>query len=198
MNNLLESLRRSWENLNERERRMVAVLGATLAAFLVFGGFYFLSSSASALDEENEEIVALLRRISDERPQLEKKLEERRLAEARYGNKAPSLGSFLQNAASDQGLTVRDVTDQPEEIQSGYKKRAVRTTLQNVSLKPVIQLLTTIENSPYPIVVERLQIDHYQQGDSYNVQIGVAAWDKPAAGRATKTASREPASQPAE
>ena len=178
MSSWLESLRRSWDALSERERRLVSLLGLAFGVCLVFAGFYLSATAASDVEDENDEIVAILRRISEERPRLLQKIAERREAQERYNTKAPSLGSFLESTARESGLAVRDVTDQPEEVQGAYRKRGVRVTMPGVGIKAAIKMLEAIENSPYPIAIERIQIEHFQTGDNYNIQLGVAAWDK--------------------
>ncbi|MCU0676639.1 MAG: hypothetical protein MUE69_28080 [Myxococcota bacterium] len=69
----------------------------------------------------------------------------------------------------------------------------MRATLPSVGLKKVIKLLTSIENSRFPVAVERIQIEHFRGGeDSYNVQIGVIAYDaaEPEAGEVDASSMR--------
>src|SRR5690606_22683474 len=97
-------------------------------------------------------------------------------------------GSFLEARATEQELSLREVTDQPEKVVGDFRRRNVRATLPSVGLRNVIKLLTSIENSRFPVAVERIQIEHFRSGeDSYNVQIGVIAYDaqEPAASEGT-------------
>ena len=181
MASISEPLRRTWDNFNEREKRLVSAMIAGVVAFFIFGIFFLISRNVADIEEENTAITEILHRIADERTKLAQRAEDHRRAEQRYSQKAPSLGSFVEATSKDNGLTLREVTDEPEETVSGYKKRAVRVSLPNVHLKPVIDLIAAIENSPFPVAIEKLQIEHFQSGDTYNVQMNVVAYDKPAA-----------------
>ena len=49
--------------------------------------------------------------------------------------------------------------------------------MPGVSLRPVVKMLTSIENSRFPVALESIQVEHFRGGDSYNVQLGVIAYD---------------------
>jgi hypothetical protein len=80
--------------------------------------------------------------------------------------------------AAEQGLTVREVTDQPEKELGEYRRRHVRVTLPNVGLAEVVRMMAAIANSPYPVAIERIHIDHFRTGNQFNVQLGVVAFDR--------------------
>jgi hypothetical protein len=42
----------------------------------------------------------------------------------------------------------------------------------------VIKMLAAIERSDYPVSTQRIQVDHTRDGDTYNFQIGVNAYDR--------------------
>lgn len=195
MSSLMESLRRSWQGLNERERRLVALMGLTLVGLVVFGIFYLSQSAVSEVEAENDQLETALADIGRARTRLQERAAERETAERRYATKAPALGSFVEATARDNQLTLREVTDQPEEVSGRYKRRAVNVQLPNVNLRPIIDLMAAIENSPSAVAIELIQIEHFQAGDQYNVKLGVAAYDRTAAaGGPTKNVAARPAS----
>ena len=97
---------------------------------------------------------------------------------SRYDKKAPPLGTFIEQEARKQELALQQVVDQPREAIGDYTRRRVRVDLQKVSMLPILGLLTSLENSPYPVTIDRLQIDHPQDGDSFSVQIGLSTYDR--------------------
>lgn len=195
MSSLMESLRRSWQGLNERERRLVALMGLTLVGLVVFGIFYLSQSAVSEVEAENDQLETALADIGRARTRLQERAAERETAERRYATKAPALGSFVEATARDNQLTLREVVDQPEEVSGRYKRRAVNVQLPNVNLRPIIDLMAAIENSPSAVAIEQIQIEHFQAGDQYNVKLGVAAYDRTAgAGGPTKNVAARPAS----
>jgi len=173
-----ERLQGALDSLNERERRLLTVLGGVFAAVLVLLPLYLITSTISEIETENEEIVEVLREIRGAQGTLARREAEREAAAARYARPAPPLGSFIEARAREQQLTLREVTDQPEKVIGEFRRRNVRATMPGVGLRPVVKMLTAIENSPFPVALERIQIEHFRPGDSYNVTVGVIAFDR--------------------
>ena len=194
MSSPIDSLARSWQGLNERERRLVGLLGLTLVGLVVFGIFYLSQSAVSDVEEESEQLESALAEIGRARTRLEARAAERDAAERRYATKAPALGSFVEASARDNQLTLREVVDQPDEVMGRYTRRSVNVQLPNVNLRPIVDLMASIENSPYPVAIEEIQVEHFQSGDQYNVKLGVVAYDRagPAAAGPTKNAPTRP------
>ena len=178
MNNLIEQLRTSWYNLNDRERRMLSLLGGVVLVLLLLLPPLMLSISNSDLQNENEELRSVLGQLSKQRAHLMQLAQERKKAEARYQNKTPPLGSFMEAKAREQGLTLQEVTDQPEKTVGRYQRRSVTVSLPQTGLTPVIQLMSSIVTSGHPVAIQQIQLDHYQPGDQYNVKLGILTYDK--------------------
>jgi len=174
----LDSLRQQLSELNERERKLLTILGAVFAVILIVLPLYLISASISDIETENEQIADVLSEIQDARSELARRDAEREAAMARYGTPTPPLGSFVENEANQQDLRLREVTDQPEQVFGEFRRRAVRASMPNVELRPVIKMVTSIENSRYPVAVNRLQIENYRRGQNYNVELGVITFDR--------------------
>ena len=180
---MFEGLGTYWENLTDRERMLLGVLGAVAATLLVLLPVYLLSTSISNLENDNEEITAALRRIQHSRGLLAAQRAERAAADQRYGRQAPSLGSFLEAKAGEQeALSISDVQHEPEREEGGFRIRHTRARFQGTGLRSAIRLLAAIENSRYPVEIERIHVDHHQAGDRYNFQVGVLAFDRQGGG----------------
>jgi type II secretory pathway component PulM len=95
MNALVERVRTSWEALNERERRMFAVLGAVFALFLLGFPLFWTARQNAEIEDNNEQLRAVLALIAEERPRLQQLADARRTASARYANRTPPLASYL-------------------------------------------------------------------------------------------------------
>ena len=175
----LDGLRTYWENLSDRERLLLGALGAVAGVLLVLLPVYIFTTSISDLEDDNERITTALRRISQSRGALAAQQAERLAAEQRYARRAPSLGSFLEAKAGElDGLSVSDVQHEPEREEGRFRIRHTRARFQGTGLRNAILLLQNIENSRYPVAVERIHVDHHQSGDRYNFQIGVLAFDR--------------------
>ncbi|HET6333866.1 MAG TPA: type II secretion system protein GspM [Polyangiales bacterium] len=179
MNNpLFERLRATWENLNDRERRMLSILGAVFGAFLLIMPPILLVMDNADLEAQNTELRNVVEELDLQRNRLARLSQERSAADQKYLNKTPPLGSFMESEAKKQGLTLQEVTDQPEKTVGRYLRRSVTVALPQVALTPLINLLSSIVESGHPVAVDQLQIDHFQAGDQYNVKLGILTFDK--------------------
>lgn len=175
---LFERLRSSWENLNERERRMLTVLGVVVLALLLLLPPVMLYLGNNDLQTQNDELRGVLNQLAMQKPRLMQLAEDRKNAEARYKNKTPPLGSFLESEAKKQGLNLQEVTDQPEKTLGKYLRRSVTVSLPNTPLTPVINLMSSIVESGHPVAIQEITMDHYQTGDVYNFKLGILTYDK--------------------
>jgi hypothetical protein len=183
---ILDSLRSAFDNLNDRERKLVIALGGVVGALLLFLPIFLSATAIAEVEDENADIRAVLRSIANNRTEIAEMQAQREAAERRYDNPAPPLGSFLEAKAQEAGYDrPLEVTDQPERVANGYTRRHVRADLPGVDLRTVVNMLTEIENSPYPVAVELVQIEHFQAGDRYNVEVGVIAFDRNTRGRSS-------------
>jgi type II secretory pathway component PulM len=178
MNSLFERLRTTWENFNDRERRMLTILGGVIAAMLLLLPPALLLVDNAELEAQNSELRTVVEQLDAQRARLARIAQERHSAEQRYLNKTPPLGSFLESEAKKQGLTLQEVTDQPEKTVGRFLRRSITVSLPSVALTPLIQLLSSIVESGHPVAVDQIQIDHYQPGDSFNVKLGILTFDK--------------------
>lgn len=174
---LFEGPRNAFENLNDRERKLVGALGVVAAAIVLLLPVYLLTASISDLETENQKVSTVLRDIARARPQLMERRAEREAALALYDHHAPPLGGFVEAKARDQELSLREATDQPDQVLGEYTRRAVRASLPNVGLRSVVKMFTSIENSRFPVAIDRIQIEHFRSGDQYNITFGVVAYD---------------------
>jgi type II secretory pathway component PulM len=175
---LLDRLRSTWENLNDRERRMLLLLTGVAITLLLLVPPIMLTLSNNELETQNAELRSVLEQLSIQHVRLAQLIEDRKNADARYRNKTPPLGSFMESEAKKQGLTLQEVTDQPEKTVGKYLRRSVSVSLPQVGLTPVISLLSSIVESGHPVAIEQIQIDHFQPGDQYNVRLGILTYDR--------------------
>lgn len=182
---VVDNVRGAVEDLNPRERRLLLAMAVTFAVLLTVLPFYLVLSSVSSMEEENDEIVAVLQDIARARDRLQAARAEQQAVERLYNTRAPALGSFLEERASEKGLQGLDVTDQPELVIGAYSRRSVRASMSRVQLKPFIEMLADIKNSRYPIAIAAIQIDGGRRGADHNVRFTVSAYD-------SATAEEEP------
>ena len=170
---------RSWAaRLSDRERRLLVLMAAVFVVMVIVLPIYVGVSSISDIEAENEEIAQLLQDIRRSEPRLQRRKAEARAIERLYNRKAPSLGGFLEERALEYGVTGLGVTDQPKLDMGGYSRRSVRVSLPVVELRPLIEMLADIENSSYPVAIERIQMTGGRMRTGYTVKLAVNAYDR--------------------
>ncbi len=187
------SLRTQLSNLSPREQKLLSAFGAVLAALIFIGGPAYVYSGLSDARSRNEEMRKLLAQMDRMGELLAKRKSERMALELRYASQAPSLASFIEEAASENGLEVPESTDRPDIKGKGYTERVTVVKMRKVGLKPLVKMLEKIERSKYPVSVSLLSIKaRASTPDSYDVQLAVSAFDKesqaPAADKKTPAA----------
>lgn len=178
MTAFLERTRQGFDNLSEREQKLLIAMGIVVSLMVLGAPLLLMHTRNLDLEDQNDALRATLQRIELKGPRLAQLAEERRQAKAKYLNKTPALGSFLESEASKQGLSVKEFNDQPQKTVSGYLRRNVRISLPGVELTPTVNLLSSIVQSNYPVAIEQIQIEHFQSGDKFNVKLGVLTFDK--------------------
>ncbi len=178
MSQIQDSIRESWEKLSDRERSLLSTMASVAGVLLVFVAVWASSSAVADVKEERDQIRKVLSEISRSSEVLAKRDAERLALEARFQNRPPPLAAFLENKAKEEGLEARQVVEQPEKDISGYRRQNVRIHFTGVSLRPVMRFLSSIESERMPLAIERVLVEHYQQGDTYKVEIGVIAFEE--------------------
>ncbi len=194
MSQILDSIRESWDKLSERERKLLSLMGSVACVLVIFVAVWASSSAVADVQEERDQIRKVLSDISRSSEILAKRDAERLAMEARFQNRPPALAAFLENKAKEEGMESRQVVEQPEKDINGYRRQNVRIHFTGVSLRPVMRFLSSLESEQMPLAIERLLIEHYQQGDTYKVEIGVIAFEekKKAAAKGQGSEAAEP------
>ena len=170
---------RSWaDGLSNRERRLLGIMLVVAAAIVLVLPMFVAISSISDIETENAEITQVLQDIRRSEPRLRRQKAELRAIDDLYGRKAPSLGGFLEERALQYGVTGLGINDQPKLDMGRYSRRSVRVSLPTVELRPLIEMLADIENSAYPVSIERIQMTGGRLRTGYTVKLAVNAYDR--------------------
>lgn len=169
----------SWaDSLSGRERRLLGLMAGVFGLMVVVVPMYIGISTISDVEGENEEIVSVLQDIQRSEPRLRQEKADRKAIESLYNRKAPALGGFLEERAQQYGVTGLGITDQPNLDLGDYSRRSVRVTLPVVEIRPLIEMLADIENSPYPVAIELIQMTGGRMRTGYSVKLAVNAYDR--------------------
>ncbi|HVY48698.1 MAG TPA: type II secretion system protein GspM [Minicystis sp.] len=185
------SLRARFEKLEPRERRLLTILGGILGAALFLLLPIGIWSMVSSRRSDNEDLRALIDQIYDTKSQVAERRAKHDALLARYAKPAPPLAGFLDEIAKAQGITAAESQDRPEAPHGKrYGERLTVVKMHKVSLLPLVKMLEKIEQSGYPVAVTKLSIKpRTGEPDSYEVELGVSAFDRKADAHAPAGAS---------
>lgn len=193
------TLRERIDKLEPRERRMLGVLGALLGAFLLLIGPIVVFGVVSSKRSENEEIRALVESIYSARGTINERNQKRDTLLSRYARTAPTLAGFIEESAKTNNITAAESQDRPEAPHGKrYTERMTVVKMHKVGMLNLAKTLEHIEESGYPVSVSKLNLKpRAGEPDSYEVELGVSAFDRkpdaPAgAGSANPAASAAP------
>lgn len=170
------------DKLEPRERRLLGVLGGLVVFLVVLAIPAWAYSSVRSAKAENDEIRDLIGDIYKARLSVGERKAKQDALLARYGKPAPQLAGFIEEAAKANGITIADSQDKPE-IPHGkkYSERLTVVKLHKVGMLALVKMLERIEQSGHPVAISRLNIrPRTGEPDSYEVELGVSAYDRKA------------------
>lgn len=172
--------------LNPREQRVASIAVMVLGVMLLLAIPLGLSMLVASRRAENDDLRAALASVNGARSQIHERQERKNSIAQRYQKKAPQLAGFLEQQATANKLQVVDSVDRPDVPQGKkYTERHTVIHLKKAGMLPIAKFLESIEKSNYPVAITRLNIRKRSgEADSYDVEVGVSAFDRNEAGAA--------------
>jgi len=155
------------------------MFGAVLAIMVLVGIPAYVYTDLAAARERNDDMRKLLRQMDRASELLAKNKSARQALDLRYARPAPALASFIESAASANGLEVPKSTDRADLKGKEHTERITEVEMRKVNLKPLVDMLEHIERSGHPVAVSKLSIKKRAGApDQYDVRISVSAYDR--------------------
>ena len=176
----MTTLQERFDKLQPRERRLLTILSVMFAGgilLLIPAGVASLVSSARS---ENQAVRDLVDQIYEARPQIAERRAKKDALLARYARPAPPLAGFIDEAAKENGITAAESQDRPESPHGKrYTERSTYVKMHKVGLLALAKTFEKIEQSGYPVSLSRLSLKpRTGEPDSYEVEMGVSAFDR--------------------
>lgn len=172
---------REWfDKLEPRERRMMGLLVVVVAVFMLFSIPLGVSLALGSRRDVNKALRDAIHNVKNAREDVQKRQAKRDAIIARYVNKAPALAGVMEKAARDNKLDLLETADRPE-VPHGkrYNERTTVGRLRKTTMLQLAKMLEQIEQLHMPISVSRLNIRRRGgEHDSYDVELGVSAFDR--------------------
>jgi general secretion pathway protein M len=176
------SLRERIDKLEPRERRLLGILVAVFASFVLLAGPVGLWNWVRGKRADNQDLRDLVDQIYDARASIAERKAKRDAILARYARPAPPLATFIEEAAKENGATAADTQDLPD-VPHGkrYTERSTKVKIHKIHMLALAKTLEKIEQSGYPVAVTRLNVKPRSgEPDSYEVELAVSAFDRKA------------------
>ena len=139
-----------------------------------------LQALAFAKRSSNSDLREALQHVQSARSEIAERTSKKDHVAARYVKKAPPLAGYMDQAARALKLEVADSNDRPDvAIGKKYTERYTVIHIRKAGLLPLIRFLETIEKSGHPMIVQRLNVRKRSgEANAYDVEVGVAAYDR--------------------
>ncbi len=166
--------------LNAREQRLAQILAVVAAGILLLGLPIGLESWVASKRSGNAELREALDSVQASRATMRASQAKRDAVTSRYARKAPELGGYLEQMARKQKLEVTDSVDRPPlPIGKRYVERSTTIHLKKAGLLSISRFMESLEQSGSPLAINRLNLRRRTgEQDSYDVELGVSAYDR--------------------
>jgi general secretion pathway protein M len=176
------NLKERFDQLEDRERRLIGVLCAVFAAFVLLAIPVGLAAVLGSKRSDNEQLRQAILAIGDNRDAIRKADQQREAVLARYAQPAPPLAGFLAGLAKRNGIEIPESQDR-DIIPRGkkYEERTTKIVLRRVGMLSLVRFMEQVEQSPHPVRIGRLNIrKRGAEADSFDVEMLVSAFDRKA------------------
>jgi general secretion pathway protein M len=176
------TLRERFDKLEPRERRLLGILGTMLGVFVFLLGPIGIYSLVSGRRSDNQDLRELIDHIYEARGQISERQAKRDALLARYAHQAPPLAGFIEEATKENGVSAAESQDRaPVPHGKRYSERVTVVKIHKIGMLALSKTLEKIEQSGYPLSVTRLNVKpRVGEPDSYEVELGISAFDRTA------------------
>jgi general secretion pathway protein M len=180
--------------INARERRVLVILGFVGACLLPLAIPFGIEAIVRSAQGENDELRQALADVQDARGKMRERQAQKDALAVRYSKTTPALAGYLEQMAHQQHLEVTDSTPLPD-IPHGkrYLEHGTNVHLKKTGMLALSLFLESLEKSGYALAVTKLDIRKRSgEPDSYDVEVGVASYERTAAPVPSPVGSAKP------
>ena len=167
-------------DINPREKKLLGVLAVVAAVVALLAIPFAMQLVVDSKRDDNDELRQALSDVQDARGKVRDRQARKDAIAQRYGKRAPALAGFIEENARKEKLEVTDSVDRPDvPLGKKYTERSTNVHLKKAGMYAIAKFLESIEKSGYAVAITRLDI-HRRSGeqDSYDVDLGVSAYDR--------------------
>lgn len=174
------SLKERFEQLEERERKLLLILLGIFSAMVLLLVPIAVAMSVGSQRAENDRIREIIQSIVDERVTLSRRQAEVKRVEKRYAKQAPALASYLAQVADKVDVDIPETQDRST-VPAGrnFEERSTKIRLRGVGMLALSNFMEKIAQSGYSVSISKLIIRRRgAKPDDYDVEMEVSAFDR--------------------
>jgi general secretion pathway protein M len=174
------SLRDRVAALDDRERRLLGILGIVFCGLLVLSVPLGFAAVLSSERGTNEALSGSIEAIDANRTIIEQRAKERAQTDQRYEKPAPPLTGLLAGIAKRTNIDIPESQDRAS-VPHGtrFEERSTRIVLRKVGMYNLVKFMEEIEQTGHPVSISKLNIrKRAVEPDSYDVELILSAFDR--------------------
>lgn len=178
---MIDKTRLSFKSLSQREKLLLIIMVAVAIFLFMFISGLYLSISITHLESTLKQNELLLETTLDKKDELKETIREENSPSKRIHKKPEPLGTIIDKAARDSGVTIPELKPQPDEvIGKSWIKHSVQFNLRQEPLNEILDFMVRIENQKkeFPIAITKIEIRRrFAEEDSYDVTMTVSTYE---------------------
>jgi type II secretory pathway component PulM len=165
-----------WNRISARERRLLSILGSSLAGCAVLLVSYLVFDSFQSMSQQNQDMRDAIEAIAKHSDEYRDSKARAELQAKRIGTEPSQLAADLEAAAKEAGIQIPETADRPE-VAAGkrYVERSLDVKLRKVDLKSLATFLSKVETGRALVLITRLDIRRSFGGDGTSVDVDLTA-----------------------
>jgi hypothetical protein len=166
----------AWNRISARERRLLSILGSSLAGCAVLLVSYLVFDSFQSMSQENQDMRDAIEAIAKHSDEYRDSKARAELQAKRIGTEPPQLAADLEAAAKEAGIQIPETADRPD-VAAGkrYVEHSLDVKLRKVDLKSLATFLGKVETGRALVLITRLDIRRSFGGDGTSVDVDLTA-----------------------
>jgi general secretion pathway protein M len=158
---LIAEVQARFQQLSERERRLVAIAGAAVAIVMVFVLLFSFSTSARGYQRRTEDKLRKLSEAQRLAANYREVLAARENLERQLTNSNVSLLRYIEEKATAAGLTIPSMSPKGDIplAEGRITENGVEIMLPDTTISKLINFLTSVERGPGIVKVKYLRME---------------------------------------
>ncbi|MFC1642937.1 hypothetical protein ACFL5O_09695 [Myxococcota bacterium] len=187
------NLQQHIDQLQPRERQLLAILVGLFAAFLLLLVPVGLHTMLASKRSHNKTLQDTIAAIQAGREKARTREEDRNAILQRYAKSAPPLAELLEKLANQNKVEIPETRPQATIPHgSDYEEKPTKITLRRVGMYALAKFMEGLAQSGYPVTLSRLNIrKRGVEPDSFDVEMVVSAFDRKVKEKAQKRGGNE-------